>query len=153
MVSALTLFLLITHGRHSYHTEPNTPATNVQIAESDTECKDDEYCFTSFPQPATEELARDGHAECLCTGWFKRKVLSTPGFPSPIVRPPRKSYEVREVRGRGLGLFATEDIEAGDLILAERPLIVKPHWPIHISSQDVRTQAQSLRVVRGCLCL
>ena len=44
----------------------------------------------------TDELERDGKTECLCTGWFKRTVLSTPGFPSPIVHPPSVVYEVKE---------------------------------------------------------
>ncbi|KZV74932.1 SET domain-containing protein [Peniophora sp. CONT] len=73
-------------------------------------------------------LARDGKAECMCTGWFKRMVMSTPGFPSPILHPPKMVYEVRQVQGRGLGVLATEDIKAGDLILAERPLLVKMMW-------------------------
>ncbi|VDB85283.1 unnamed protein product [Peniophora sp. CBMAI 1063] len=91
-----------------------------------TDYRDDESIVTTLPQSERDEaIRRDGEAECACTGWFKRMVLSTPGFPSPIVRPPKIVYEVRDVVGRGLGVYATEDIQAGDLITAERPLIVK----------------------------
>ncbi|VDB85285.1 unnamed protein product [Peniophora sp. CBMAI 1063] len=89
---------------------------------------DYEYLITSLPQPVRKELQRDGWAECLCTGWLKRMILSTPGFPSPIEHPAQVRYEIRKSGSRGLGVFATEDIDAGDLILAERPLLVRMIW-------------------------
>lgn len=115
-----------------------------------TDYNENEYCVTTFPQPETEELQRDGHAECMCTGWFKRKVMSTPGFPSPIVHPPRITFAVRETKGRGFGMFATEDIEAGDLIVAERPLVVKMIWNLSGVRDESLNQEQQLRGVRGC---
>ncbi|KZV74933.1 SET domain-containing protein [Peniophora sp. CONT] len=126
---------------------PENYQSSFQLQSRDTDSRkidysDNEYCVTTFPQPETEELARDGRAEVMCTGWFKRKVLSTPGFPSPIVHPPNVTYEVREAKGRGLAVFATEDIGAGDLIVAERPLIVKPIWSIGSGAKNLSTEQQ-----------
>ena len=90
--------------------------------------RDSDYCVTTLPQPYTDELEHDGKTECLCTGWFKRTVLSTPGFPSPIVHPQSVVYEVKEAENGKLGLFATEDIAPGDLIFAERPLLIRNMW-------------------------
>ena len=83
----------------------------------------------------------------MVTGWMKRKVLSTPGFPSPIQHPPKIVHEIRQVKGRGLGVFATKDIQAGDLILAERPLLVKMIWSSGQFELGM-TQEQATRGVR-----
>ena len=77
---------------------------------------------------------------------MKRKVLSTPGFPSPIVHPPRVTYNVRQAGGHGLSVFATEDIMAGDLIVAERPLIVKMIWN-RVQVQEDVGEEEMLRLV------
>ncbi|THV07611.1 SET domain-containing protein [Dendrothele bispora CBS 962.96] len=85
-------------------------------------------------QPSTEPDATvsqypDGWAECLITGRAKRAIVSFPGFPEalPHSDPTRpKPYELRESPGKGMGMFATRDIEYGELILAERPLLVVP---------------------------
>jgi len=54
-------------------------------------------------------------------------VLNTPGYPARIPKPRRLDlYEVRPTPDMGLGLFAKCDIKRGDLILAERPLLVAP---------------------------
>lgn len=111
---------------------------------------DSEYIFTTLPQSSKDSIKRDGETECMCTGWFKRTIVSTPGFPSPIIHPEKVVYEVREVEGRGMGVFATEDIGAGDLIVAERPLLVKAvsngaRYRLDLSQEDL------LRMVRDCL--
>ncbi|VDB85284.1 unnamed protein product [Peniophora sp. CBMAI 1063] len=111
-----------------------------------TDYKDNEYCVTTFPQPDTEELRKDGHAEVMCTGWFKRKVMSTPGFPSPMVHPPKITYEIREMEGRvGYGMFATEDIAPGDLVVAERPLLVNAIWSLGNPQARIISKEQQLR--------
>ena len=65
------------------------------------------------------------------TEWIARnatmvKVLSTPGFPWPVPKPDRLSYVVKETEKMGKGVFATRNIRFGELIVAERPLIVVP---------------------------
>ncbi|KZV74908.1 SET domain-containing protein [Peniophora sp. CONT] len=106
--------------------EPGISFNGAEVTDAlKIDYSDAEYIATTLPQTGGLVIRRDGLTQCMCTGWFKRTVLSTPGFPSPIVHPPKVVYEVRAAEGRGLGVFATEDIEAGDLILAERPLFIK----------------------------
>ncbi|VDB85282.1 unnamed protein product [Peniophora sp. CBMAI 1063] len=124
--------------------EGYTPAFQMSPEPHDhrrNDYKDSDYCVTTLPQPYTYALERDGKAECMCTGWFKRMVLSTPGFPSPIAHPPKVMYEVRETDSGGRGVFATEDIKAGDLVLAERPLLIKNGWMSARHDEDMSDEA------------
>ena len=114
-----------------------------------TDYPENVYCLTALPQPLTDEVERDGWTECYCTGWFKQKVLSTPGFPSRIARPQRIMYEMREVAGRGQGLFATEDIPAGTLVIAERPLLIAMVWSVGVQ-HDGMSREEVTRGVSGC---
>ncbi len=50
---------------------------------------------------------------------MKKKILSTPGFPAPVERVPL----AHRVAG-GLGLFATRPLKVGELIFAERAMII-----------------------------
>ncbi|THV07612.1 SET domain-containing protein [Dendrothele bispora CBS 962.96] len=71
----------------------------------------------------------DGWAECFISGAAKRAILSVPGFPEAIPRPdPARPlpYTIAESPGKGTGMFAARDIEWGELILAERPMLVIP---------------------------
>ncbi|KAG5649876.1 hypothetical protein H0H81_001679 [Sphagnurus paluster] len=78
------------------------------------------HVFTTLPsQPPGATLAdnKDNWSECLFRGGTeKQRILSTPGFPSPIPRPPRF----------GRGVFATCYIMAGELAMSERALLVVP---------------------------
>ncbi|KAK7460845.1 hypothetical protein VKT23_008776 [Stygiomarasmius scandens] len=97
-------------------------------------------------QPATPNDASlaefpDGWAECFITGRAKRAILSTPGFPEALPRADSARpipYEIRESSGKGMGMFATRDIECGELIMAERPMLVipaayAPAVPVHFT--------------------
>ncbi|KAK7460841.1 hypothetical protein VKT23_008770 [Stygiomarasmius scandens] len=71
----------------------------------------------------------DGWAECFISGRAKRAIVSVPGFPEALPRPDPsrpKPYKIVETPGKGMGMFATRDIEWGELIIAERPLLVIP---------------------------
>jgi hypothetical protein len=70
----------------------------------------------------------DGSTECLVSGGTLRDIIAAPGFPNPPERPTRINFEVRNAQRYGLGLFATADIEPGELILSERPLILVPEY-------------------------
>lgn len=63
--------------------------------------------------------------ECILRGFTKRTILSTPGYPQPLIKPPTSCYRIGPSEN-GLGMFATRDIFIGDLIVAERPLMVTP---------------------------
>ncbi|KAF8876961.1 hypothetical protein BD779DRAFT_127784 [Infundibulicybe gibba] len=90
-------------------------------------------CITVPPKPDGATLAEnpDGWSECLVTNKIKAKILSTPGFPTPLVRPPR-AHRIDSSPGKGLGIFATRDLDMGDLIHVERPLLVIPSCTTHV---------------------
>ncbi|KAG6820422.1 hypothetical protein H0H93_000668 [Arthromyces matolae] len=52
-------------------------------------------------------------------------ITSIPGFPRPVPSPPAKRHRIGPSK-HGMGAFAVCDMELGDLILAERPLLVMP---------------------------
>ncbi|TCD67247.1 hypothetical protein EIP91_000324 [Steccherinum ochraceum] len=70
----------------------------------------------------------DGQSECFISGHLMRKIVFTPGIGSPLPRagPGVKSYRVTSVPNKGEGMLAARDISAGELVLAERPLLVVP---------------------------
>ncbi|RPD58856.1 SET domain-containing protein [Lentinus tigrinus ALCF2SS1-7] len=53
-----------------------------------------------------------------------------PGWPLAFSTPSPPLHEVKPIDGAGLGLVATQDIAAGELILRERPYLVQPRGMI-----------------------
>ncbi|TCD60443.1 hypothetical protein EIP91_010060 [Steccherinum ochraceum] len=97
--------------------------------------KDEQMINTTLPMrfsPTGELLglppnvAEDGQSECYISGYLKRKIALTSGIGSPLPRVEVKTYRIAEVPGKGAGMLADRDITAGELILAERPLLVVP---------------------------
>ncbi|KAI0785784.1 hypothetical protein C8Q75DRAFT_309360 [Abortiporus biennis] len=87
------------------------------------------YIYTTQPPKFSKstgnlEIDPDGHTECFLYAPTKRFIMAPHGFPERIRRAPKIPYEVQEIPGRGKGLVALQDLEAGDLIIAERPLTV-----------------------------
>ncbi|KAJ7125183.1 hypothetical protein C8R44DRAFT_703338 [Mycena epipterygia] len=70
----------------------------------------------------------DGWTECLLYPDVKALILATPGFPAPLLRPSTINHRLAPIPSKGLGLFSTRKICAGDLILSERPLALVPAW-------------------------
>ncbi|KAI0790850.1 hypothetical protein C8Q75DRAFT_732939 [Abortiporus biennis] len=92
----------------------------------------------------------DGWTECLILAPSKTQILNTPGFPQPLRRPPTKPYEVRQLPGRGKGVIALQDINAGDLIIVERPLVISLSGlaiDIHFDPDVTVTEAQKKQAV------
>ncbi|KAF9532797.1 hypothetical protein CPB83DRAFT_846383 [Crepidotus variabilis] len=80
--------------------------------------------FVTVPQPADD----DGTTEWLIRGGrTKSNIFHTPGYPAPVpkARLPNMVI-VKETAEMGMGLFATCDIKRGELVFAERPLLVSP---------------------------
>jgi hypothetical protein len=102
---------------------------------------EDGLVFTTLPaRYFGEELSEypDGWTECLFNGPIgKRAVLKTPGFPQPLVQPHEVGFCIKETPGMGFGMFAARDLEMGDLILSERPLIMTPHGIPPIVSKPI----------------
>jgi hypothetical protein len=70
----------------------------------------------------------DVHSFCLLPPGIKEKVLALPNFPGPpfMVSMMQNKFRIGPVPGAGKGMFVTTDLKAGDLIMAERPLLVAP---------------------------
>jgi len=72
-------------------------------------------------------------------GSTKKKILNTPGYPQPVPKPPRnvKSHVVKSTPTMGKGVFATRNIPMGEIIFAERPLLVFPRALIPATHMDL----------------
>ncbi|KAG5636028.1 hypothetical protein H0H81_009351 [Sphagnurus paluster] len=108
--------------------EVNKPTYNTADWNKTDYADGDIYMTTLPPQNKGETLADnpDNWTECLFHfAEQKRKIVSTPGFPSPVVRPPQVRHRVGPSRF-GTGVFATRNIQMGQLILSERPLLICP---------------------------
>lgn len=70
----------------------------------------------------------DGHSEWIVHAPTKSKVFNAPGYPQPVPKPTGngKSYTVKSTLTMGKGVFATRDIPMGEMVFAERPLLVVP---------------------------
>ncbi|KAF8870749.1 hypothetical protein CPB84DRAFT_829058 [Gymnopilus junonius] len=88
--------------------------------------------FTTIPsRNITDPLDPDGHSEFWCDAATKGKIVNAPGYLKPIPKPRSSgssspAYIVKATPTKGLGVFATKDIQMGELIFAERPLLVVP---------------------------
>jgi hypothetical protein len=99
----------------------------LEPSKSDNYSDDDLILLTLPSQMTSAELANYPHSwtECILRGSTKRTILSTPGYPKPLIEPPTPCYRIAPCEN-GLGMFATRDIFMGDLIVAERPLMLTP---------------------------
>lgn len=100
---------------------------------------DNTISFATMP-PAifkADLTATDGYTEWVVKGNTKSKVLKYPGFPKSLPKIPHStpSCDVRKVRSMGMGLFATRDLKIGELILAERPLLIAPRAMDYVSGE------------------
>ncbi|EDR10227.1 uncharacterized protein LACBIDRAFT_316887 [Laccaria bicolor S238N-H82] len=68
----------------------------------------------------------DNWTECILAGHIKRQILSTPGFPRPVEKTAggKVYHRVKPSPFGGLGMFAARPVRTGDLIVAERPLLI-----------------------------
>ncbi|KAI0785779.1 hypothetical protein C8Q75DRAFT_722251 [Abortiporus biennis] len=102
----------------------------------------------TIPKGATSEQYPDGWTACLVDPCIVRQIHATPGFPRKLQRPPKKNYEIRPVDGKGLAMFATEDIDVGELIVCERPLVLVQttvDLPDQLRNTNVELSEESLR--------
>ncbi|KAG6847702.1 hypothetical protein H0H93_006432, partial [Arthromyces matolae] len=111
--------------------------------------------ITLPPRPAgIEEPVPDGPnrwSECILHNDKQRDaLLSIPNFPQPVPSPPEPRHRVGPTDSvHALGLFATRDLKMGDLVFAERPLLVTPHpWLVSLGPPPVmfkRTHEENVR--------
>ncbi|KAJ8522238.1 hypothetical protein ONZ45_g1187 [Pleurotus djamor] len=80
--------------------------------------------ITTLPNSGTNTELSDGQSECvLLSPMDKRHFLGIPGFPRA---PPTwwGAFVIRPVRGKGLGMIASRDIQFGEMVFCERPLLM-----------------------------
>ncbi|KAH0582813.1 hypothetical protein H2248_010721 [Termitomyces sp. 'cryptogamus'] len=93
---------------------------------------DDEFKCTFMPPLPHPPLSKDklgGGPYSLCIfqgGQQQRAILSTPGFPSPVPQQTQPRYHLGSSPNDRVGMFASCHIDAGDLVVAERPLVLMP---------------------------
>ncbi|EDR10226.1 uncharacterized protein LACBIDRAFT_316886 [Laccaria bicolor S238N-H82] len=107
--------------------------------------------FTTLPPmnlDATLDDEPNNWTECILAGPVKRRILSTPGFPRSVEKTAggKVNHRVRASPFGGLGVFATRPIRTGDLIVAERPLLISPRgFEMRVESKGL-TQAERIQV-------
>ncbi|KAL4253908.1 hypothetical protein AB1N83_014105 [Pleurotus pulmonarius] len=87
--------------------------------------------------------------ECLLRGAAaKRELIEYPDFPQEIYRASdleERAYSIVDIPGKGLGMVAAQDLEPGELITSERPLLLAPHAissPASLEFNDDATEEQ-----------
>jgi hypothetical protein len=82
----------------------------------------------------------------------KEAILSYPGFPAPIVKTPFPfKFSINSIPGKGFGAVATTNIEPGELIIAERPLIAMPAGLYTSKDNPMGHRNQQFEAVVNCL--
>ena len=86
--------------------------------------EEDTVVVTTIPLPSDDQdRDPDGHCQWVVRGPTKAKVVLAPGYPAPVPKPAERKITVRQTVDMGVGLFATKDIEMGELIFGERPIL------------------------------
>jgi len=90
----------------------------------------------------------DGHAECIITSDDEKRLFDCPMFLTDRV-PQEKpnTIIIKESSTGGLGMFAARDITYGELLFAERPLLVGPAMQVsHFYPRDGYTFEDHLKI-------
>ncbi|THH27649.1 hypothetical protein EUX98_g6551 [Antrodiella citrinella] len=74
---------------------------------------------------ADGQLTNKDGTECYISGAMKRKIVAA-GLIPPVPVPSKTIYRISSSPNKGLCMFAKTDIPAGELIVAERPLVIFP---------------------------
>ncbi|KAJ7668703.1 hypothetical protein DFH06DRAFT_1084872 [Mycena polygramma] len=81
----------------------------------------EDLVYTTVPFDAEPD---EPVSECLFYPGSKEVLMNLAGFPQPLKHPATPAFCVNVAPGKGLGLFSTRPLKAGELILSERPLFV-----------------------------
>ncbi|KIM38871.1 hypothetical protein M413DRAFT_75533 [Hebeloma cylindrosporum] len=103
--------------------------------------------MTTIPARFDERPDPDGHSEWIAHAPTMKKVPNAPGYPQPVPKPPGnvKLYTVKSTATMGKGVFVTRDIRMGEMIFAERPLLVVPS-SMTVSGIEVNNDSHKNRV-------
>ncbi|KAJ6466287.1 hypothetical protein C8R45DRAFT_1021183 [Mycena sanguinolenta] len=100
---------------------PEIGALNIQERDNRLGSHPRALTYTRLPIDAEDD---EPVTECFFFPGSKEVVLNFPGFPQPLVHPPKPTFRLGTVPGKGAAVFSTRDLKMGDLILCERPLLI-----------------------------
>ncbi|KAF9012819.1 SET domain-containing protein [Hymenopellis radicata] len=104
--------------------------------------------MTTLPPKALAN-PHDGWAECFIPPSMEKAILALPGFPAALQRPLQRTYSLVDVLGKGRGMIAACEIQAGDLIIEERPLVVGPtDWTVRTSVLPSLLQVERMQAAQ-----
>ncbi|KAL0952343.1 hypothetical protein HGRIS_006624 [Hohenbuehelia grisea] len=96
--------------------------------------KDGEWSLVRLPYgskqmgaPITEDQGHSDPIECLLEGESRRILDHQPAFSSELPSAIPNSYYIAGSPGKELGMFAARPLRTGDVIIVERPLIIRPY--------------------------
>jgi hypothetical protein len=98
-----------------------------KVQEANDETPDDSYRLTTIPPHYADEPDPDGYTKCIITSGEKKRLFASPLFLTcyvPQAKPD--TVFIKDSPTGGLGMFAGRDIKYGELLFAERPLLVCP---------------------------
>ncbi|KAJ6589923.1 hypothetical protein DFH09DRAFT_976430 [Mycena vulgaris] len=121
-------------------TVPEGVKSTVQYKESDPRGGSDPNAMTFTTLPIGGE-PEEPTTECFFFPGTKEVVMSCPGFPQPLIHPASPPFRMDPTPGKGVGLFSTRRLKAGDHILTERPLLVAARgvgvaYPAHFTREQ-----------------
>ncbi|KAJ7212157.1 hypothetical protein GGX14DRAFT_362318 [Mycena pura] len=81
------------------------------------------FAFVTLPNTTDPDVSV---TECVFWPGCKEIFMDIPGFPHPLQQPSgaKPAFRLGVSSGRGIGLFSTRALTQGELILAERPLLL-----------------------------
>jgi len=68
----------------------------------------------------------EGWTECMLSAQAKHILISTPGYPKPLLQPSARNHRIDDTPDMGKAMFATRNLNTGQFILCERPMTMTP---------------------------
>jgi hypothetical protein len=98
-----------------------------EVTKSDKLPEDLERITTIPPKYFDAPDDPERHTECIMTGRAKNHLFACPPFlTEPVPKPKPSTVAMKESPTGGIGIFAGRDIQYGQLLIAERPLLITP---------------------------
>lgn len=142
----------------SYIADPETDVTHtitiptgVAVPFSPPNCKElgdmskvKNYVITSLTYKKISLDLGDASTTMVIYDGMKESILRLPAFTDiSLSLDNSKPYSICSVAGAGVGMFATKDIEPGEIVACEHPLLVMPQGFVLVKGQEKRLIAQA----------
>lgn len=123
--------------------KPSTIASKIIVPSGYLVCETNTINYGTMPedpQRIVTDIPDRSHTSFSCALLFpgmKEAIFSIPGFPEPLRQTKAHHIRLVDDSGIGLGMFADEDLDTGDMIACERPLIVRPIYLDSANAYDM----------------